>query len=79
MRLARLALNFGAEESNSSDAQILNVGGSVSRLDLMGWLKLSPADKTPSRCRIIYARQDSAWRNSTISAWRSGTCRWIWW
>jgi uncharacterized protein (TIGR02099 family) len=45
VRLAHVALTFGAGESNSSDAQIVNVGGSVARLDLAGWLKLSPADK----------------------------------
>jgi uncharacterized protein (TIGR02099 family) len=45
MRLAHLALNFGAGEPSSSDAQIVNVGGSVGRLDLAGWLKLSPSDK----------------------------------
>jgi uncharacterized protein (TIGR02099 family) len=45
VRLAHLALTFGAGESSSSDAQILNVGGSVARLDLAGWLKLSPSDK----------------------------------
>jgi uncharacterized protein (TIGR02099 family) len=44
-RLAHLALTFGAGESSSSDAQIVNVGGSVGRLDLAGWLKLNPADK----------------------------------
>ena len=46
MRLAHLALNFGAGESSSSDTQILNVGGSVARLDLAGWLRLSPSDKS---------------------------------
>jgi uncharacterized protein (TIGR02099 family) len=45
LRLAHLALTFGAGESTSSDAQIVNVGGAVSRLDLAGWLKLSAADK----------------------------------
>ncbi len=45
MRLAHLALTFGAGESSSSAAQIVNVGGSVARLDLAGWLKLNPADK----------------------------------
>jgi uncharacterized protein YhdP len=45
MRLAHLALAFGAGESNASDAQIFNVGGSVPRLDLAGWLKLTPTDK----------------------------------
>jgi uncharacterized protein (TIGR02099 family) len=44
-RLARLALSFGAGESNSNDAQVVNVGGSVARLDLAGWLKLKPAAK----------------------------------
>jgi uncharacterized protein (TIGR02099 family) len=45
MRLARLALTFGAGETGSNDAQIFNVGGSVARLDLAGWLKLIPSDK----------------------------------
>jgi uncharacterized protein (TIGR02099 family) len=45
LRLAHLTLTFGAGESISSDTQILDVGGSVARLDLAGWLKLSPADK----------------------------------
>jgi uncharacterized protein (TIGR02099 family) len=45
LRLAHVALNFGAGESSSSESQILNVGGSVARLDLAGWLKLLPADK----------------------------------
>jgi uncharacterized protein (TIGR02099 family) len=42
MRLARVALNFGAGESSSSDTQMVNVGGSVGRLDLAGWLRLKP-------------------------------------
>jgi uncharacterized protein (TIGR02099 family) len=46
MRLAHLTLIFGAGDSNSSDSQILNVGGSVARLDLAGWLKLNPGEKT---------------------------------
>jgi uncharacterized protein (TIGR02099 family) len=46
MRLARTALTFGAGESSSGDAQMVNVGGSVGRLDLAGWLKLIPADKS---------------------------------
>ncbi|HME39530.1 MAG TPA: YhdP family protein [Steroidobacteraceae bacterium] len=45
MRLARLVLTFGAGESSSSESQMLNVGGSVARLDLAGWLRLSPPDK----------------------------------
>ena len=46
MRLAHLTLNFGTGEAAPSDAQILNVGGSVARLDLAGWLKLSPAGQS---------------------------------
>jgi uncharacterized protein (TIGR02099 family) len=45
-RLARVALNFGGGESSVNEAQIVNVGGSVARLDLAGWLKLQPADKS---------------------------------
>ncbi len=45
VRLAHVALTFGAGESSANDAQIVNVGGSVGRLDLAGWLKLNPADK----------------------------------
>ena len=45
MRLARLALTFGGGESGSSEAQMVNVGGSVGRLDLAGWLRLKPAEK----------------------------------
>ena len=45
MRLAHVALTFGAGESNAGDTQMVNVGGSVARLDLAGWLKLSPGDK----------------------------------
>jgi uncharacterized protein (TIGR02099 family) len=45
-RLTRAAFTFGAGESSSSDAQVVNVGGSVGRLDLAGWLKLIPGDKS---------------------------------
>jgi uncharacterized protein (TIGR02099 family) len=45
LRLAHVALNFGSGESNPGDSQIVNVGGSVARLDLAGWLRLKPADK----------------------------------
>jgi uncharacterized protein (TIGR02099 family) len=45
MRLARLELTFGGGESSASDAQMVNVGGSVARLDLAGWLNLNPPDK----------------------------------
>jgi uncharacterized protein (TIGR02099 family) len=44
-RLAHASLNFGAEESVAADSQILDVGGSVERVDLAGWLALSTPDK----------------------------------
>ncbi|HEY2782203.1 MAG TPA: YhdP family protein [Steroidobacteraceae bacterium] len=40
MRLAHASLAFGGSESNGGDSQILNVGGSVQRLDLGGWLRM---------------------------------------
>jgi uncharacterized protein (TIGR02099 family) len=46
MHLTHVALTFGSGESSSSDAQIVNVGGSVARLDLAGWLKLIPHDQS---------------------------------
>ena len=45
LRLAHTALTFGADESSTGDAQIVNVGGSVERVDLGGWLKLDTPDK----------------------------------
>jgi uncharacterized protein YhdP len=46
VRLARLGLSFGADEPDSYRRdQRVNVGGSVARLDLAGWLRLKPADK----------------------------------
>ena len=45
LRLSHVALTFGAGDSSASDAQIINVGGAVSHLDLAGWLKLTPTDK----------------------------------
>jgi uncharacterized protein (TIGR02099 family) len=45
VHLAHVALTFGGGETSASDTQIFNVGGSVSRLDLAGWLKLNPRDK----------------------------------
>ncbi len=55
LRLAHLALTFGAGESTSSDAQIVNVGGAVSRLDLTGWLGLSPAENARSLADYLSA------------------------
>jgi len=45
MRLAHASMNFGGSESGGGDAQILNIGGSVQRLDLGGWLRLSTPGK----------------------------------
>jgi uncharacterized protein (TIGR02099 family) len=45
MRLARAAVMFGGGDPVSSESQMLNIGGSVQRLDLAGWLKLSAPDK----------------------------------
>jgi uncharacterized protein (TIGR02099 family) len=45
MRLAHASMTFGSSESSGGDSQILNVGGSVPRLDLGGWLRLSAAGK----------------------------------
>jgi uncharacterized protein (TIGR02099 family) len=45
-RLAHLVLSFGAGESSADRRdQIFNVGGSVGRLDLTGWLTLNLGDK----------------------------------
>ncbi|MEO7207264.1 MAG: YhdP family protein, partial [Steroidobacteraceae bacterium] len=45
LRLAHASMSFGASESGAGDAQILNIGGSVQRLDLGGWLRLSAPGK----------------------------------
>jgi uncharacterized protein (TIGR02099 family) len=45
LRLAHAALHFGAGEIGGAESQIFNVGGSVERVDLAGWLKLSTPDK----------------------------------
>ena len=62
IRLAHVALTFGAGESGSNDAQMVNVGGSVARLDLAGWLKLNPADENarPLADYLSAARLDVA-------------------
>jgi uncharacterized protein (TIGR02099 family) len=42
-QLTRAAIQFGEGDPTFSDAQIVNVGGSLSRVDLTGWLRtLSP-------------------------------------
>jgi uncharacterized protein (TIGR02099 family) len=45
MRLAHASMNFGSSDESSGDSQILNIGGSVQRLDLGGWLRLSSTGK----------------------------------
>ena len=45
MRLAHASMTFGASESGAGESQILNVGGSVQRLDLGGWLRLAAPGK----------------------------------
>jgi uncharacterized protein YhdP len=49
LRLAHASMSFGGSDSAGGDAQILNIGGAVQRLDLGGWLRLSatPADAKP--------------------------------
>jgi len=41
LRLAHASMSFGGSDSSGGDAQILNIGGAVQRLDLGGWLRLS--------------------------------------
>ena len=49
LRLAHASMSFGGNESGGGDSQILNISGSVPRLDLGGWLRLSTtaADAKP--------------------------------
>jgi uncharacterized protein (TIGR02099 family) len=49
MHLAHASMNFGGSEPGGGEAQILSVGGSMQRLDLGGWLRLSaePKDAKP--------------------------------
>ncbi len=56
MRLAHLTLTFGDGETSTSSTQILNVGGSVARLDLAGWIKLIPAGDQTARPLSDYLR-----------------------
>jgi uncharacterized protein (TIGR02099 family) len=44
-KLTKLALNFGTDEPGKNSGQILEVGGSVERVDLAGWLDLNKPDK----------------------------------
>jgi uncharacterized protein (TIGR02099 family) len=45
LRLAHVSMTFGTGGAAGGDSQIVSVGGSVERLDLAGWLKLSTPDK----------------------------------
>lgn len=45
LHLANVALQFGGGDPSVNATQTVNVGGSVERLDLAGWLKLSTPDK----------------------------------
>jgi uncharacterized protein (TIGR02099 family) len=45
MRLAHASMNFGGSDSGGAESQIVSVGGSVQRLDLGGWLRLSASGK----------------------------------
>jgi uncharacterized protein (TIGR02099 family) len=45
-RLSHAALMFGSGEPSFSNSQLVNIGGSVERLDLAGWLKLNTPSKT---------------------------------
>jgi uncharacterized protein (TIGR02099 family) len=56
LRLAHLTLTFGLGEPSPGDTQILNIGGSVARLDLGGWLKLSPTGEKNTRPLSDYLR-----------------------
>jgi len=44
-RLGHVALMFGSGEPEVSDTQTINVGGSLERVDLAGWLRLNTPDK----------------------------------
>jgi uncharacterized protein YhdP len=55
MRLAHASMNFGGSESGGGEAQILNIGGSVQRLDLGGWLRLS-SPGTDAKPLVYYMR-----------------------
>ena len=45
-RLARAAVAFGSAEPAYSDTQIVNVGGTIEKLDLAGWFKLRAPAKS---------------------------------
>jgi hypothetical protein len=57
---------FGAGGAKPSDSQIINVGGSVERLDLAGWLKLN-AGKNAKPWRTTCAAQARCGRTAGLS------------
>ncbi len=61
-RLAHASMSFGGSESAGGEAQILNIGGSVQRLDLGGWLRLSgqPNDAKPLSYYMRHAKLNVA-------------------
>ncbi len=62
VRLAHASFMFGAGEPGTGDAQIVNVGGAVGRVDLAGWLNLGSAgpDARPLSYYLRDARLDVA-------------------
>ncbi|HMH28481.1 MAG TPA: YhdP family protein [Steroidobacteraceae bacterium] len=49
LHLAHASMSFGGSDSSGGDAQILNIGGAVQRLDLGGWLRLSATSKDANK------------------------------
>lgn len=58
-RLAHASLTFGAAEPEAVGSQILNVGGSIERLDLSGWLRLGAPPDQGGKPLAYYVRQAS--------------------
>jgi uncharacterized protein (TIGR02099 family) len=54
-RLAHVSIMFGEAEPAGGESQIFNVGGSVARLDLAGWLALSAPDSN-AKPLVYYMR-----------------------
>jgi uncharacterized protein (TIGR02099 family) len=44
-RLSHASISFGGDAPAAADSQILNVGGSLERVDLAGWLRLAGTNK----------------------------------
>jgi len=56
LRLAHASMTFGASDAGSGESQILNVSGSVQRLDLGGWLQLSTPGGKDAKPLSYYMR-----------------------